>query len=442
MRTALPNASFLAFTGTPLIIGEEKTRQVFGEYISVYDFQQSVADGATVPLYYENRIPELQLVNENLNEDMERLLEAAELDEAQEKKLEREFAREYHLITRDDRLERVAKDLVEHFTGRGFQGKGMMICIDKATAIKMYDKVKKHWTAKIASLQAELMRSTDTERRDINERIARMIQTDMAMVVSQGQNEIADMNEKGLDIRPHRKRMVEEDLEKKFKDPDDPFRLVFVCAMWMTGFDVPSCSTLYLDKPMRNHTLMQTIARANRVFLDKVSGLIVDYAGVFRNLEKALAIYGVGKGGKKPVEDKSALAAALRQGLEETRNLCTQQGLNLASIQNAEGFARVDLLDNAVEALIISEEVKRRYLDVANTVQRLYKAVLPDLRAHEFAAEVSPIKVIADKIRALVPSADITQVMEQVEALLDQSIATEGYFIREVSAPDNDESLD
>ena len=441
MRTALPNASFLAFTGTPLIIGEEKTRQVFGEYISVYDFQQSVADGATVPLYYENRIPELQLVNENLNDDMERLLEAAELDEAQEKKLEREFAREYHLITRDDRLERVAKDLVEHFTGRGFQGKGMMICIDKATAIKMYDKVKKHWAAKIASLQAELMRGTDAERRDIKDRVARMKETDMAVVVSQGQNEIADMNEKGLDIRPHRKRMVEEDLEKKFKDPDDPFRLVFVCAMWMTGFDVPSCSTLYLDKPMRNHTLMQTIARANRVFLDKVSGLIVDYAGVFRNLERALAIYGVGKGGKKPVEDKSALVVALQQALEETRSLCTQQGVNLASIQNAEGFARVELLDNAVEALIISEEVKRRYLDLANTVQRLFKAVLPDLRAHEFAAEVSPIKVIADKIRALVPSADITEVMAQVEVLLDQSIATEGYVIREVGDTDNDDHL-
>jgi len=441
MRTALPNASFLAFTGTPLIIGEEKTRQVFGEYISVYDFQQSVADGATVPLYYENRIPELQLVNENLNEDMECLLEAAELDEAQEKKLEREFAREYHLITRDDRLERVAKDLVEHFTGRGFQGKGMMICIDKSTAIKMYDKVKKHWTVKIASLQAELMRSTDAERRDIKDRIARMKETDMAVVVSQGQNEIADMNEKGLDIRLHRKRMVEEDLEQKFKDPDDPFQLVFVCAMWMTGFDVPSCSILYLDKPMRNHTLMQTIARANRVFLDKVSGLIVDYAGVFRNLEKALAIYGVGKGGKKPVEDKSALVAALQQALEETRSLCTQQGVDMASIQNAEGFSRVELLDNAVEALIASEEVKQRYLDLANTVQRLYKAVLPDLRAHEFAAEVSPIKVIADKIRALVPSADITQVMEQVEALLDQSIATEGYVIREASDPDNDDHL-
>ena len=420
MRTALPNAAFLAFTGTPLIVGEEKTRQVFGDYVSVYDFQQSVADGATVPLYYENRIPELQLVNENLNEDMERLLEEAELDEAQEKKLEREFAREYHLITRDDRLEAVAKDLVAHFTGRGFQGKAMMVCIDKATAIRMYDKVKKHWGEKIAALQAEWAGADGDARREIEERIARMKETDMAVVVSQGQNEIAEMAEKGLDIRPHRKRMVEEDLETKFKNPDDPFRLVFVCAMWMTGFDVPSCSTLYLDKPMRNHTLMQTIARANRVYPGKVSGLIVDYAGVFRNLERALAIYGAGGGGDKPVEDKAALVAALRQALGETRGLCQEHGVNLAAIQTAEGFARVGLLDDAVEALVASEEIKRRYLDLANTVQRLYKAVLPDPAAQEFAAEVTPVQVIADKIRALTPPADISQVMQQVEGLLDR----------------------
>ena len=135
MRTALPNASFIAFTGTPLIIGEEKTREVFGDYVSVYDFRQSVEDGATVPLYYENRIPELQLTNENLNEDMERLLEEVELDEGQEKKLEREFARQYHLITREERLETIAKDLMHHFTGRGFLGKAMVISIDKATAV-------------------------------------------------------------------------------------------------------------------------------------------------------------------------------------------------------------------------------------------------------------------------------------------------------------------
>jgi type I restriction enzyme R subunit len=441
MRTALPNAAFLAFTGTPLIVGEEKTRQVFGDYISVYDFQQSVTDGATVPLYYENRIPELQLVNENLNEDMERLLEEAELDETQEKKLERDFAREYHLITRDDRLEAVAKDLVSHFIGRGFQGKAMMVCIDKATAIRMYDKVKRYWGEKIAALQAEWDRAEEEARKEIEENIARMKGTDMAVVVSQGQNEIAEMADKGLDIRPHRKRMVEEDLETKFKNPDDPFRLVFVCAMWMTGFDVPSCSTLYLDKPMRNHTLMQTIARANRVYPGKVSGLIVDYAGVFRNLERALAIYGAGGGGDRPVEDKAVLVAALRQALEETRNLCQEHGVNLTAIQTAEGFARIGLLDDAVEALVVSEEIKRRYLDLANTVQRLYKAVLPDPAAHEFIAVVIPIQVIADKIRALTPPADISPVMQQVENLLDRSIATEGYIIREPGASYGEEHL-
>ena len=440
MRTALPNASFIAFTGTPLIVGEEKTRQVFGDYISIYDFQQSVADGATVPLYYENRIPELQLINDNLNEDMERLLEEAELDEAQEKKLEREFAREYHLIIREERLEAIAKDIVVHFTGRGFQGKAMIVCIDKATAIRMYDKVKKHWGEKIVALEAQLAKADSEVRREIEEGITLMRGTDMAVVVSQGQNEIAEMNEKGLDIRPHRKRMLDEDLETKFKNPGDPFRLVFVCAMWMTGFDVPSCSTLYLDKPMRNHTLMQTIARANRVYPGKVSGLIVDYAGVFRNLEQALAIYGVGgSDGKKPVEDKAALVAALRHALEETIRLCKEHGLSIEGIKSADGFARIGLLDDAVEALVASEEIKRRYLDLANNVQRLFKAVLPDPSAHEFAVQVNPVQVIAEKIRALIPPADISQVMQQVEELLDRSIATEGYIIREASSGWGDE---
>ncbi len=435
MRTALPNASFLAFTGTPLIIGEEKTRQVFGEYVSVYDFQQSVADGATVPLYYENRIPELQLTNENLNEDMERLLEEAELDEAQERKLEREFAREYHLIIRDDRLEAVAKDIVEHFTGRGFQGKAMVICVDKATAVRMYDKVQNHWGRKLEALQESLTDAIKDEREGLEALIAQMEETDMAVVVSPGQNEIREMKDKKLDIRPHRKRMVEEDLDKKFKDPDDPFRLVFVCAMWMTGFDVPSCSTLYLDKPMRNHTLMQTIARANRVYPGKVSGLIVDYAGVFRNLERALAIYGVGGGdggdGQKPVEDKEALATALRLALAETQDFCREHGADIEAIKNSQGFQRIGLLGDAVEALVVSEAVKRRYLDLAANVQRLYKAVLPDPSAREFAATAAPIYVIAEKIRTLTPPADISEVMQQVEDLLDRSIATEGYIIRE-----------
>jgi type I restriction enzyme R subunit len=431
MRTALPNASFLAFTGTPLIVTEEKTREVFGDYISVYDFRQSVVDGATVPLYYENRIPELQLTNQNLNEDMERVLEDAELDEAQERKLEREFAREYHLITREDRLEAVAKDIVAHFTGRGFRGKAMVVCIDKATAIRMYDKVKKHWVAKIAELRASLKSADVESQKEIEEHIAWINQTDMAVVVSQGQNEIADLAEKGLDIRPHRKRIVEEDLESKFKDPDDPFRLVFVCAMWMTGFDVPNCSTLYLDKPMRNHTLMQTIARANRVFPGKVSGLIVDYVGVFRNLERALAIYGAGHGGDNPVEDKAALVAALRHALSETRDLFREQGVDLEEIKSADGYSRIGLLGDAVEALVASEAIKLRYLDLANNVNRLYKAILPDPSAQEFAVDVNPAQVLAEKIRSLTPPADISIVMQQVEGLLDGSIAAGGYVIHE-----------
>ena len=142
MRNALPNAAFIGFTGTPLMAGEERTKQTYGEYISIYNFRQSIEDGATVPLFYENRIPELQLTNENLQTDIEYVIDSADLDEDQQTKLEREFAREYHLITRDDRLEKVSEDLVAHFMGRGQGGKAMVISIDKLTAVKMFEKVK------------------------------------------------------------------------------------------------------------------------------------------------------------------------------------------------------------------------------------------------------------------------------------------------------------
>src|SRR5438105_11860230 len=188
----------------------------------------------------------------------------------------------------------------------------------------------------------------------------------MAVVVSQAKNEIADLQEKGVDIIPHRRRMVTEDLDTKFKDPHDPFRLVFVCAMWMTGFDVPSCSTIYLDKPMRNHTLMQTIARANRVFRDKVNGLIVDYINVFKDLQKALAIYGSAAGGglaegDSPVQNKAELVEELRKAIAEALAFCSGRGINPAAIQAARGFQRIKLLDDAVEALIVNDESKRRY---------------------------------------------------------------------------------
>ena len=441
MRAALPKALFLAFTGTPLIAGEERTKEVFGDYVSIYDFQQSVEDGATVPLFYENRTPELQLVNPDLNENIYDLIEAAELDPEQEAKLERELSRQYHILTRDERLETVAHDIVRHFLGRGFVGKAMVVSIDKATALKMHDKVKKHWDAEKVRVQGELIRqelSVD-RKAELSARLNVLTTTDMALIVSPGQNEIAQMKALGLEIEPHRKRMNESQppLDEKFKDTEDPLRLVFVCAMWLTGFDAPSCSTVYLDKPMRNHTLMQTIARANRVFPGKHSGVIVDYANVFASLEKALAIYGAGKGGKNPVQDKQKLVEDLRKAVDEAAAFCTQHQVVLADIEKlaAGSLERLQRIEDALNALISPDPVRRDFLGHERLVATLYRAVKPDLAALEFAGRVACIGTIADAIRAkLNPNpADISEVMGDINTLLDRSVT--GITIREQGPP-------
>jgi type I restriction enzyme, R subunit len=455
MRNALPNAGFLGFTGTPLIKGEEeRTREVFGEYVSVYDFARSIEDGATVPLYYENRIPEVQLTNEDLNRDLETLLEDAELDEDQEKKLEREFGREYHIITREDRLEAIAKDIVTHFTGRGYRGKAMMVCIDKATAVRMYDKVQKHWKLALAAAKQDLLDyaklpgfvivgdpadSLELQHEQLlNDRYQLLRKTDMAVVVSQGQNEVEELRKKGLEITPHRQRMLKEALDEQFKNPDSDLRLVFVCAMWITGFDVPTCSTIYLDKPMRAHTLMQTIARANRVAPGKESGLIVDYVGIFRALQNALAIYARpgADGNGAPILDKSELVAAMQAAVEDAMRFAAARGVDLDAITAAQGFARIGLIDDAVEALLATADDKKRYIQLASRVARLFKAVLPDPLANEHAPRAILIAYLAAKIRASTEPPDISAVMGEVEDLLNDSIATEGYRIGPAANPE------
>ncbi len=452
MRHALPNAAFIGFTATPLVIGEEKTREVFGDYVSIYNFKQSIEDQATVPLYYENRVPEVQLTNEQLNEDIQRLLEEAELDDAQEAILTREFSREYQVITRDDRLEKVAEDIVDHFINRGYLGKAMVVSIDKLTTVRVFNKVQKYWWYAIEDLRARLANASSEEQAALEAKIAFMEETDMAVVISQEQGEVQKFREKGLDIVPHRRRMMTEELDEKFKDPADPFRLVFVCAMWRTGFDVHSCSTIYLDRPMRNHTLMQTIARANRVFGEKVNGLIVDYVGIFRDLQRALAIYGTGPGGEiqpgeEPVEDKEALVERLRGAIEEATAFCVERGVDIEPILSSEGFQRIALmngavwqlvdaqtqaaLDDSVEKIIVNDDLKIKYLALAANVDRLFKAILPDTRAGEFAAKRKVFTVLADKIRALRPEADISEVMGKVGELLDESVTARSYVIRE-----------
>ncbi len=444
MRRALPNASFMGFTGTPLIAGEDLTRQQFGAYVSRYDFRDAIEDGATVPLYYENRIPELQLVNEDFADELADLLEAAELDDDAEGQLARRFGQQYTLLTRPERLRKVAADLVTHFVGRGFTGKAMYVGLDKAAAVRMYDYVREAWADHLTDLRAQHDALPELERAWLASRIALMETTDMAVVVSQGQNEVATLARQGLNIQPHRQRMVHENLAEKFKAPSNPLRLVFVCAMWMTGFDAPSVSTIYLDRPMRNHTLMQTIARANRVFPDKDNGLIVDYVGVFRNLEKALAIYGAANAEASvdsPIQDVNALVAELVLAIDEVVGSCAARGVDLHAMRDASGFAHIALRDAAVETLLVDEDTRTHFLADARQVRKLFKALLPDPAAAAHQRTVAAIKVLAERITDVSrpPEADLDAVADAVDALLDRSVGAEEYVIRaaaEGSEPD------
>ena len=439
MRTALPKAVFIGFTGTPLLVGEETTRREFGDYISIYNFRQSVEDNATVPLFYENRIPQLQLTNSELHEEIADAIESADLDEAQENKLEREFSRELHLITRDERLDEIAQDIVTHFLGRGYQGKAMVISIDRFTAVTMYNKVQHYWQQQLTQLQNQLTTASESEREQLTARIQYIEETDMAVVISSSQNEEEAFKKKGLTIKPHRQRLVKEEpgLDEKFKDASNPLRIVFVCAMWMTGFDAPSCSTIYLDKPMRNHTLMQTIARANRVFGEKLNGLIVDYIGVFRDLQKALAIYGSASGGgveegDTPVQSKEALVDELRNAIAETLQFCSDRGINFDEIQTTtQAFARTKLWNDAVEAILVNDDSKQRYLALTQNVTKLYKAILPDPVAGEFNPTLYALGEITKRIKNLTPQVDISEVKAAVEEILDESIGTFNYVIPE-----------
>ena len=337
------------------------------------------------------------------------------------------------------RLAEIAEDLVHHFVNRGFRGKAMYVAIDKATAVRMYDLVEAEWARYLANLEGRLVNTPELERPHLESLIEFMRSTDMAVVVSQAQNEVAEMAAAGLDIAKHRKRMLAEDLDSKFKDPDDPFRLVFVCAMWLTGFDSPSTSTVYLDKPMRNHTLMQTIARANRVFPDKDNGLIVDYVGVFRNLEKALAIYGADRTGSAldlPIRPKDDLVAELGTALGEVADFCDANDIDLDDMEAAQGFEFIALQKAAVEALLIDEQTRRRYVSLARQVRKTFKALLPDPEAMAVTHRVAVIRSIGSKIESASEAPDIRRVMDSVSELLDRSVGAKEYIIRSAGGAD------
>ncbi|MEQ1618888.1 MAG: type I restriction endonuclease subunit R, partial [Terricaulis sp.] len=424
MRRALPNAAFIGFTGTPLMAGEEATKQVFGDYVSIYNFAQSVEDGATVPLYYENRIPEVQIDNPDFAEQLGEIVDNADLNEEAEALLAQNLGQMYQVITRDDRLDKIAHDLVRHFIARGYRGKAMFVAIDKATAVRMHDKVRAAWEAEIAARAAALPSAAPEQREAFEAALSWMRETDMAVVVSQSQNEIADLAERGLDMRRHRERLAREKLDERFKDAGDPLRLVFVCAMWITGFDVPTCSTIYLDKPMRNHTLMQTIARANRTAPGKRSGLIVDYVGVFRNLQRALAIYAQpATEGAAPIEDKAALVERLAAAIAEANQFCERREVALATILTASVPDRLSRIALAVERLMGPDAEITAFLRLAGETWSLFKSVLPDPRADAHRQEAVVLRALADAVRAQIERPNVSEVARDIEALLDDSIA-------------------
>lgn len=441
MRNALPNASFIAFTGTPLMSGDEKTKEVFGEYVSKYTFKQSIEDKATVPLYHESRIPELQIINDNLNKDIQKIIDEAELDEEQQEIFSSEYANMYQVIIRPDRLQKIAEDVVKHFMNRGFMGKAMYVAVDKATAVKMYDYVKIEWAKYIAKLEKDLLTCSEEYKDVIADKIKYMKETDMAVVVSPSQNEIEEIKKKGANIIPHRERIKKEALDVKFKDAKDPLRIVFVCAMWVTGFDCPTISTLYLDKILKDHTLMQTIARANRISKDKECGLIVDYIGIFKALQKALALYGsptgetTGGEDEDPAEIKAQLIKLLDETAIEMDGYFRKHNIDVEEIFNAEAFKSIEILDKAVANILDNEKTKEDFCELANKFKKNFKAILPDVIAQKYAKQVLVTSVLLAKLKAVllefVDKTEIKELAKKVEELLNQSIVLSKYEIKD-----------
>jgi type I restriction enzyme, R subunit len=415
---ALPNAGFIGFTGTPLMAGEEKTREVFGDYVSIYNYRQAIEDEATVPLYYEPRIPELHLTGDDLERELADALDEADLDESTRARVEQRFAHAYTLVTREDRLDQVAADVVRHFAGRPRRTKAMFVAIDKVTAVRMYDRVKAAWAAHLAARRGAGADASELEY---------LAATDMAVVLSSAQNEVEEFARRGLEILPHRQRMQKEDLATRFKADDDPLRLVFVCAMWMTGFDAPSCGVVYLDKPMRNHTLMQTIARANRVYEGKENGLIVDYVGVFRNLQRALEIYGPAAGGgiregDRPVQPKSVQIEELRATLAEAEALCREHGIDPDALAPQRGLQRVRNVRAAADRLVHPPGRRHRFLHLAARTDRLWRAIGLDDRRTPLGPMWGVITDLGGGIRSLDEPVDISELTLRLEKLLDASI--------------------
>ena len=446
LRNALPNASRIGFTGTPLFKDDEITRRVFGDYISTYDFQRAVEDKATVPLYYDARGEKLGLETNDLNERIAEKLEEYEAEDVDTaERLEKELKRDYHLITAESRLEQIAQDFVIHYSTQWETGKAMFVCIDKITCVKMHGLIMACWEKRIAELERELAACSDEQELAQRQRqLGWMREILMSVVVSEEQGEVDKFRKWGFDITPHRKLIKEGfetedgkriDMESAFKKEEHPFRVAIVCAMWLTGFDVPSMSTLYLDKPLKAHTLMQAIARANRIHEGKNNGLIVDYCGILKNLRKALATFaghtGEGTlGGDDvppevdPVRPEEELLADLEEAIEAVKAYLEAHEFNLADINEKTGFERNKAIMEAKEAVNINDETRKRFEIMCREVFKKFKACLTIKGVNAYRHSYDAINIIYKSLQQDVEKADISDIIRELHKIIDETVDT------------------
>lgn len=455
MRMALPNASFLGFTGTPLFKQDHLTRRIFGEYVSRYDFQRSVEDRSTVKLVYENRGEDLGIASVGLNERIAERIEQSDLDPDELVSLNQVLGKDYAILTADDRLDKIAHDFVDHCTMRWMSGKFMLVCLDKLTTAKMHQRIIPEWQAKIDEVNAEIVQleanlaattdSDDWERLDNQLQFLRgqsdwMQNTLIEIVISESQNEVKDFQEKadGFDIRPHREVMKRgfetadgkrTNVEDAFKDPKHPFRVAIVCAMWLTGFDVESLSTMYIDKPMKAHTLMQAIARANRVYPGKDCGVIVDYNGLLKSLRAALAQYAVGDGvtaGQTEIVAPIAERVAdLEQAIVEAENYLRTLGFDPARFDVAKGFDRIEAFKDAVAAVLSSDDTKRRFQIMVSQVVARFRALITEPAVFQYAARRDNLEIISKKLNDQRDLTNVNELLQELYQIVNEAIRTQ-----------------
>ena len=402
MRDALPNASFVGFTGTPIELQDANTRAVFGDYISVYDIQRSVEDGATVPIFYESRLAKLALVERERPRIDSKFEEITEGEEAEStEKLKSRWAQLEAVVGAENRLSQIAEDIVAHFEQRleVMHGKAMVVCMSRRICIDLYRE--------LVHLRPQWEKKEDAKG------AIKVVMTGSAS--------------DPVDWQPHiRNKARREELANRFRDPDDPLQIVLVRDMWLTGFDAPSLHTLYVDKPMRGHGLMQAIARVNRVFKDKPGGLVVDYLGLAPDLKQALATYSESGGEGRTAVDQSEAVAAMQEKYDVCCGLF--HGFDWSVWTTGTPAQRLNLLPAAQEKILAQEDGKDRCLAAVRELSQAFALAVP----HEEAQSIRDDVAFFQAVRAALskPAASVARHEEDldlaVRQILSRAVASEG----------------